>query len=107
MYKALNQIVFKALLKFKNKVINIWININVNYFQFEALFKAAQQHLDKGQAQFEAANDGPNLALLQSNHGRLMRLLAHYNHPLERKDISPVEKQYYNKVLYIYLKCFK
>uniref|UniRef100_A0A1B6CP20 Erythroid differentiation-related factor 1 n=1 Tax=Clastoptera arizonana TaxID=38151 RepID=A0A1B6CP20_9HEMI len=69
--------------------------------QIKKLFELAQQHLDKGQAMFESVKDAANLALLQSNHGKLMRIFAHYDSS-NRRDISPLQQVYFKKAMDYY-----
>lgn len=63
----------------------------------------AQSHLEQGVQHFVAVKDDVNLALLYSNTGRLMRLLAHYHSSTEGYPLTKTEKYYYSKVYVLYL----
>ncbi|XP_075222237.1 erythroid differentiation-related factor 1-like isoform X2 [Lycorma delicatula] len=70
--------------------------------KFDELFKTVQWHLEQGVEQFETVRDNANLALLYSNTGRLMRLMAHYYSSNEGYPLTKTEKYYYNKALSSY-----
>nr|XP_018900109.1 PREDICTED: erythroid differentiation-related factor 1 [Bemisia tabaci]XP_018900110.1 PREDICTED: erythroid differentiation-related factor 1 [Bemisia tabaci]XP_018900111.1 PREDICTED: erythroid differentiation-related factor 1 [Bemisia tabaci] len=69
----------------------------------KSLFRKSQEYLDKGIKLFEAVKDDVNLALLHSNEGRLMRLIALY-HSQDQGAFSPKERHFYNKALSSYQK---
>lgn len=90
---------------YMNKLTLEFQNSNGNNKEdIEKYFDKAQFHLDQGQSQFELAKDDSNLALLQSNTGKLMRLLAHRKHDKDSEGMSSKEKHYYNKALEYYKK---
>ena len=64
---------------------------------WEALFAVSQTFLDYGIKAFKVVNDEANLALLYSNKGRLMRLIAHH-HTEENCSLNKAAKDFYNKV---------
>ncbi|RZF42879.1 hypothetical protein LSTR_LSTR012693 [Laodelphax striatellus] len=88
---------------------------NEERLKYDNLFKAARSHLEQGVEQFESVSDNANLALLHSNTGRLMRLLAHYQQHCHQFDgeqdedkiaarVSKGEKYYYNRAFSSYQK---
>uniref|UniRef100_A0A8D9EM91 Erythroid differentiation-related factor 1 n=1 Tax=Cacopsylla melanoneura TaxID=428564 RepID=A0A8D9EM91_9HEMI len=62
------------------------------------LFVKAREFLGKGISAFHLVRDDANLALLHSNMGRLMRLLAHTNITNEEAE----ERKHYNQALHHY-----
>lgn len=65
--------------------------------QVEALFAISMTHLENGIKAFKSVNDDANLALLYSNTGRLMRLMAHF-YSEDNLPLTKVAKKFYNKV---------
>lgn len=57
----------------------------------------AMSHLNMGLELFRHVNDDANTALLHSNYGRLLRLMAH-NHMADNGSLSAYSKQLYNQV---------
>lgn len=65
----------------------------------EALFAISMTHLENGIKAFKSVNDEANLALLYSNTGRLMRLMAHF-YSEDGCPLNKVAKSFYTKVIY-------
>lgn len=65
--------------------------------QVEALFAISMTHLENGVKAFKIVKDDANLALLYSNTGRLMRLMAHF-YSGNDAPLNKVAKNFYNKV---------
>ena len=65
--------------------------------KLEALFAVSLTYLENGIKAFKAVNDEANLALLYSNTGRLMRLMAHY-YSEENCPLNKAAKAFYTKV---------
>lgn len=77
-------------------------NADVSKTQIDALFAVSMTHLENGIKSFKIVNDNANLALLYSNTGRLMRLMAHF-YSLDNVPLDKITKNFYNKVIsYIY-----
>ena len=69
--------------------------------KFQKLFTQSLYHLETGVKAFIAVNDEPNLALLYSNTGRLMRMCAHFHSPDvsdRHSELAGQERHFYNKV---------
>ena len=80
--------------------------------KFQKLFTQSLYHLETGVKAFSAVNDEPNLALLYSNTGRLMRMCAHFHSPDasdRHSELAGQERHFYNKVSICVLRkmCFR
>lgn len=70
--------------------------------KLEALFAVSLTFLENGIKAFKVVNDEANLALLYSNTGRLMRLMAHY-YSEEHCPLNKAAKAFYKKVIIVYI----
>jgi len=78
--------------------------------KFQKLFTQSLYHLETGVKAFSAVNDEPNLALLYSNTGRLMRMCAHFHSPDasdRHSELAGQERHFYNKALSSYQKAIQ
>ncbi|KAJ8920435.1 hypothetical protein NQ315_005303 [Exocentrus adspersus] len=72
-----------------------------------SICKKAEPYLTRGLEIFEKVKDDANIALLHTNMGHLHRLLAHANTPIERGELTPLEKLHYNKAFINYKKALQ
>lgn len=68
--------------------------------RLEALFAISMTHLGNGIKAFKSVNDDANLALLYSNTGRLMRLMAHF-YSEDGCPLNKTAKSFYTKVMFV------
>lgn len=73
-------------------------------------FGKSLESFDAGILAFEKINDVSNIALLNSNRGRLMRYCAQFSQPVidgMRDEFSPQERQSYHRAFDYYLRGLK
>lgn len=81
-----------------NAIIEAQSNPDTPKEKLEALFAVSLTYLENGIKAFKVVNDEANLALLYSNTGRLMRLMAHY-YSEENCPLNKAAKAFYKKVM--------
>ncbi|XP_022247753.1 erythroid differentiation-related factor 1-like [Limulus polyphemus] len=90
-----------------NQAIQQWEETGDTSENVTELFNKSFKFLQQGITAFESVSDIQNIALLNSNTGRLMRLNAHVQAPYDsgggRKEVSQQE-QYYHKMAIKYYK---
>lgn len=71
---------------------------NFSKEKMEALFAISITHLENGIKAFKSVKDDGNLALLYSNTGHLMRVMAHF-YSEDGSPLNKVAKSFYTKVM--------
>ncbi|XP_064465942.1 erythroid differentiation-related factor 1-like [Ornithodoros turicata] len=93
---------------YMNQAARIFNELEYSNEQVEHLWAKSQECLERGVEAFEMLNDIPNIALLSSNNGRLMRLRAHAAATVEkgvtRTEFTAQERMFYNKAIKYYSK---
>ena len=87
-----------------NAIVEAQSNPDTPKEKLEALFAVSLTYLENGIKAFKIVNDEANLALLYSNTGRLMRLMAHY-YSEENCPLNKAAKAFYKKVMMTNLLC--
>lgn len=64
----------------------------------EELWRQSGEFLQRGLESFTRAQDTPNVALLHSNTGRLLRLCAFYRSSRDNPQAAEAERHYYQQV---------